>query len=717
MLSSFRDFFSEFRLQRTLENSYLARVKSFIRTPGAPTNNKTLRLNLKHARTDDPESQHTPESLAHYKDVLQGYAKRDFFSNAAFEFFKPLEPSEQHGFPNRRKPSPGIISLPFRFHKTLSPQATTELDSHFLDDRMSNIIYSCFPQYAIHVYELCRPSETQDSTFNDFNKEQKEYPPIPTDLSFRIIHLIIILLNALPFRPLHYVDTFFTGLPLSTGVSYFYRHSYDVRTHAHFNHPTEYATKTTSKGYFLNTFAQYARTIIHRIKETSYPFDIKSLSISERKSRLRTFFMEHATNLFTRSQISKRLGPYKLRPVYAMDTLFLTLETMITYPLHVLARSTKSCILYSYETIRGGCSRLDALAQRYTSFLCIDWSSFDQRVPFIIIDLFFTTFLPLLLIISHGYQPTPDYPIYPDLTTPDMFHRLFNIIQFLRTWYFNCVFVTHDGFAYVRTLAGIASGMLNTQYLDSFCNLFLMIHALIHFGCTDLEILEIMFFVLGDDNVLFTTWSYPRLNAFLTFLETHSLDRFGMILSPTKSLITPLRSRIEILGYQCNLGTPRRPIDKLTAQLVYPEHGFKPEYMSDRAIGIAYASAGCDSTFYAFCKSVHSAYLPDRRIQPKSQLARYAPGYLKLLDIEDLPSFDFFPTLSEIQSRYSNWKGQLPQDRKWSPAHFLNEPNTPLTGVTTMYEYMTAHNITFPKVDRLFDDLHDASFTPDPFYA
>jgi hypothetical protein len=230
-------------------------------------------------------------------------------SNHAFEFFKPLEPSEQHGFPNTRKPAPGIRSLPFRFHKTNPPTATSELDDHIADVSLTHILYGYFPQYAIHVQALCRPSETKDSTFSDFNKPQSSFPAVPTDLIFRIVHLIIILLNAASFRAAHYKDTFFMKLPLSTGVSYFYRHSYELRTHAHFNHPPEYATKTTSKGYFINSFADYARTVIHRTKQTSYPFPIDKLSTSERKSRLRTFFMEHATNLFTRSQISKTIGP------------------------------------------------------------------------------------------------------------------------------------------------------------------------------------------------------------------------------------------------------------------------------------------------------------------------------------------------------------------------------------------------------------------------
>lgn len=286
-----------------------------------------------------------------------------------------------------------------------------------------------------------------------------------------------------------------------------------------------------------------------------------------------------------------------------------------------------------------------------------------------------------------------------------MFHRLFNILIFLRNWYFNCVFVTSDGYAYIRTLVGIASGMLNTQYLDSFCNLFLMIHALIHFGCSDLEILEIMFFVLGDDNVLFTSWTLQRLTTFMTFLESHALSRFGMVLSPTKSLVTTLRSRIEILGYQCNHGHPTRPIDKLVAQLVFPEHGFKPQYMADRAIGLAYASAGSDKTFYSFCLATYTKFLPFRLPQDPETRIRHLPGFFKALDIDDTTMFDSFPSIYEIQCRYSLWQGELPQDKKWSPSHFLAQPHAHLSNSVTMLEYMTAHSLSFPPVENLFSEF------------
>jgi hypothetical protein len=221
-----------------------------------------------------------------------------------------------------------------------------------------------------------------------------------------------------------------------------------------------------------------------------------------------------------------------------------------------------------------------------------------------------------------------------------------------------------------------------------------------------------MFFVLGDDNVLFTNWPLLRLEKFMKFLESHALSRFGMVLSPTKSLVTSARSRIEILGYQCNHGYPRRPIDKLVAQLVFPEHGFKPQYMSDRAVGLAYASAGSDSTFYSFCRMVYNHYLPYRvQISDPQERLRHLPGFFRALDLADVPNIDIFPTLTEIQNRYSHWQGELPQDKKWSPSHFLAQPGSKLSNSVTMYEYMSAHDITFPDIEDLFSEYSSYQHT------
>jgi hypothetical protein len=498
-------------------------------------------------------------------------------------------------------------------------------------------------------------------------------------------------------------------MPLSTGVSYFYRHSYEIRTHAAFSHSSEYFDKQTSKGYFFNAFSEWARTTVHRIKSYGLPFSPENLSPSEIKTRLQSFFIQHATSIYTRNQISERLGALKQRPIYAVDTLFLHLECMITFPLHVMARSVDSAIMYSIETIRGGCSFMDIQSRKYKSYLCIDWSSFDQRMPWIIVDTFFTFFLPFLLIITHGYHPTAEYPEYPGLTPDKMYSRLFNIICFLRLWYFNTVLYVADGYAYTRRFAGILSGMLNTQYLDSYCNLFLMIHGLIHFGCTDEEILAICFFVMGDDNVLLTHWPLSRLQLFLDWFENHALTRFGMVLSRKKSLITQIRTRIEMLGYQTNAGYPKRDIPKLVAQLCYPERHLDPRYMSSRAIGIAFAAAGSDPTFHSFCKDVYLTFKPYEptpfTAADRLRANRNLHGYLQYLMIYE-PDFqlelDHFPSIYDVRSRYSTWQGELSNQSKWNPSHFLKDPDFAPPQASTMHEYMTEHSLVFPDVINIY---------------
>lgn len=705
VFNTIRNYLSEFR------KTQLAEWKIFQSqypdsTEPHPSDPDTDYLRLQsgyHHR--DIEAQLTDEYKQHYADTYHGYAESDQMKGQPFELYMDITPDQ---IPEHRIPAPGITVLPVKLHPDQVVSATEQVpETGFeIHPLLRYLVTARYPQYMQHIARYVRPLGTTDATFEDFNREQKEYPPVPKELINRILPLLCYIIYALPFLPLHYVDTFFIKMPLSTGTSYFYRHSYELKTHAAFSHPPEYASKGTSKGYFFNAFTEWARTVTHRIKEHALPFSPENLTPQQISSRLRSFFIEHATMLFTRNHISDRDGNLKQRPVYAMDTLFLHLEAMITFPLHVLARSMNSAVMYSIETIRGGCAYMDSRARAFASYLCIDWSSFDQRMPWIIVDTFFTVFLPHLLVVNHGYQPTVEYPSYPDLTADKLFSRLFNIICFLRTWYFNCVFCTADGYAYVRRFAGIASGMLNTQYLDSYCNLFLMIHALTQFGCSDSEILSLVIFVMGDDNVILADWSPERLRDFMLFFESHALSRFGMVLSRSKSIFTTLRSKIEMLGYKCSNGHPTRPIGKLVAQLCFPEHGPKDKYMSSRAIGMAYASAGQDIVFHTFCRDVYHTFLPYAEPVTDVNLPlvmKFLPGMFKILDDPaELVNPERFPSMFEVQQRYTRWLGELDIHKKWNPAHFTTLPGSVPPDSVTMAEYMLEKGIIFPDVERLF---------------
>jgi len=370
---------------------------------------------------------------------------------------------------------------------------------------------------------------------------------------------------------------------------------------------------------------------------------------------------------------------------------------MLTFPLMIMARAPQCCIMYGLETIRGSNRYLDRLAQSFKSFFTIDWSQYDQRLPRVITDIYYTDFLESLIIISHGYQPTAEYSSYPDLTPDALFSRMNNLLHFLHTWYNNMVFCTADGFAYIRNYCGVPSGLFNTQYLDSFGNLFLIIDGLLQFGISPTEISKIVLFIMGDDNSGFTNWELSRLEQFINWFEIYAFQRYNMVLSTTKSVITNIRGRIETLSYQCNYGDPIRPLGKLVAQLCYPEHGIKLKYQSARAIGIAFANAGASAEFHNFCKDVYYMYLPyaDPTSVPLiSEISTYLPGQFKILDAyQEIIDLSKFPSLWEVRYVYSYYHGPLTYAPKWKESHFTHAPNYAPKGSITMLEYRNLHKI------------------------
>lgn len=614
----------------------------------------------------------------------------------AFQFYKDVPPP----LPEDRTPAPGITFVPRTFHKGRQIFTSPDLpETGFqVDPPLENLVRDQFPQYLFVIQKFVRPLGSTAATFSDFNREQVPSPPLEQSLSDRILAHVTRMLAAKPFLPLHFVDTAFAGLPLSTGTGYHNRYSAKIKAHAKVSAPPEYQNKPTSKGYFYNAFNEFARDLIHQMKSTATPF-VPSDDQERNRQSWNNFVDRYPTLLFTRSQISKRIGPLKTRPVYAVDDLFLKIEIMLTFPLHIQARSMRSSIMYGLETLRGGNVYLDRIAQNYSSYFTIDWSNFDQRVPRIITDIFFTQFLPSLIIISNGYQPTREYPVYPDLTTEKMFSRMDNLLFVLHNWFNNMTFLSQDGFAYRRLHAGIPSGLLNTQYLDSFVNIFVLIDGLIAFGATDDDIIAFAVFVMGDDNTCFTHWPLWRLDLFLSFFEHHALSRWNMVLSKTKSVLTDRRNEIESLSYQCNFGAPLRPLDKLAAQLLYPERSLKRHFMSMRAVGIAYAAAGMSLDFHRLCKSVYDLYLPYFKehtftIEDIEKFKR-RHAYQIFASDEELSEIDItrFPTIEEVRYLPSFWHGPLPTSPKWNEAHFVSSVYDIPEPHTTLLDYRKKNDI------------------------
>ena len=661
-----------------------------------------------------------------YSTLVEAYRSDNAQKHQPYELHQPIPP-DAAPVPLHRLPAPGIKLVPLMYHYGHvirdAPDANainsdsitsdfTEIGTNAagkfgypIDPRLFSLICARYPDYLDIISIYCRPIGTVDATFSDFNKEQIPSAPIDPDRKEQVLKHVFKFLDAKPYLPVHFVDTQYCKTPLVTGTGYHNRYSFKQKSHAKYSHPEEYATKQTSKGYFYNATYENARTLVHFIKKYGLPFnvqygpidtDISDIEVEAFINKANDFFNDYPTLLFTRSHLSKRNGPLKVRPVYAVDDIFIIIELMLTFPLVIQARKPSCCIMYGLETTRGSSHYIEQLSRSYSTFFSLDWSNYDQRLPRIITDIYYTDFLRRLIVINHGYQPTFEYPTYPDLDEHKLYDRMDNLLHFLHLWYNNMTFLLPDGYAYRRTHCGVPSGLYNTQYLDSFGNLFLIIDSMIEFGFNDQEISEFVLLILGDDNTGMTTIHIDRINQFINFLEDYAFTRYNMVLSSTKSVLTTLRSKIETLGYQCNYGSPKRDLSKLVAQLCFPENGLKPHTMAARAIGIAYASAGQDIQFHTFCHDVYNMfrefYKPDDRFNLYFQRQIHH-------DLEDgsinlaTPDVPPFPSLYDVRDMFSSYQGPLSFEPKWNPAHFMKYPDETPPFPKTMRMYEAEFNV------------------------
>jgi len=142
-------------------------------------------------------------------DIQHGYAERNRLHGKPFELYMDIDPST---VPSNRQTAPGISLLPYETHKTSFNVATDAVPQtgFTLAPEIRKLLITKYPTYFHYTEEFCRPLDTIEECFSDFNKEQIDTPEIPFDLTLRIVNLVILLLNAKPFLPLHYIDTFFT---------------------------------------------------------------------------------------------------------------------------------------------------------------------------------------------------------------------------------------------------------------------------------------------------------------------------------------------------------------------------------------------------------------------------------------------------------------------------------------------------------------------------
>jgi len=646
----------------------------------------------------------------HFEDKINGIKEHRQMLDQPTGLYDHIELSE---VPALRIPKPGLTILPFRYYSkspglgyieqiehTLANDPLTaeepldrKPETYTVDLDLSGfpphpeiykIIHEWFPLYETYLGKYCRPFSFGPQAFYDFNRTTASHPPPSQERENDILTLMKHIMNIKPYRPLHFADTLASHVPLNTSASYQSKYSPEELVLAKISSPSLYAKRPTSKGHFINNVATRARQVVHNIKNYGTPAG-DSLpdalqNDSPEQARLENFFLSEPTELFIRTQISLRdiKEPKKIRPVYAVTFLFILIEIMLTYCLIIQLRNPECAVLHGLETFRGGMSIINMVSHHFTSFVSLDWSQFDQRLPLYVVICYFTKWIPLFLVVNKGYVPTHTYPDTTANHVTPMAIKLFNLLQFLLLWYINMVFISFDGYAYVRLNGGVPSGLYNTQSLDSFGNAYIIFDCLLEFGFTIPECKEMIFFILGDDNIFFARQHFTRICDFMIFLNEYATTRHGMVLSILKSVSTNLRTKIEVLGYSNNHGIPSRPIGKLVAQLAFPERPVKQDWMhAARALGLAYASCGQSATFHQLCYMVYLKFRPTHAVRTEQVKRIFKYTVNEMFEIDDCLEwflFPDFPSLYQVRQLVTHYHGFFSDEDKWNRNIFNDKP-------------------------------------------
>jgi len=255
--------------------------------------------------------------------------------------------------------------------------------------------------------------------------------------------------------------------------------------------------------------------------------------------------------------------------------------------------------------MRGGWKRLRNLINRATSgkfhtVLSADWSQFDRRALFSVIDdvhEIWRSFFDM----SGTYQPTN---FYPDASTDPI--RIASLWKWFTSMVKHYPIALPSGDLVQWTRNGIASGFQETQLLDSWVNGTMLLTCLSETG-VDIEHHHFFLKLQGDDSLCVFSESFFRIygkSRYLARLSEIAMRRFNAKLSVDKSDLHDRLEDVYVLGYFNRQGEAYRTDVDLLSHLLFPEREQGLGATAASAIGIAMAAQGCSRPVYDTCKDV-----------------------------------------------------------------------------------------------------------------
>jgi hypothetical protein len=544
-------------------------------------------------------------------------------------------------------------------------------------------------EFDIVVNGYRRSPFNEDALDDDISKlDCEETPVIKDEHYYRAIeHVKILFSPAEKLRPVHFADLRHYPWQLSSniGAPFATSEKWQLYVKEKFQHGSEspqvrdlfkeahgasleprMIDRRLTKRNLYNEMFLINRKNIHLIKDG-------------RKTNDKGHDLRYWNTAFARQHLVKSDEPNKVRLVFGAPSTLLMAELMFVWPLQVslLDRGSESPMLWGYETITGGWSRLYSWASqalpRTESVATLDWSRFDKDARHTVIRDIHSLILRPMFTFNHGYHPTHEYPD-TNLSDP---HRLENLWNWMADAILTTPLILPDGRVLKFTHSGIYSGFFQTQILDSIYNCIMIFTILSKLGF-DLNAIKIK--VQGDDSIILMPYHYTVIkDSFLTFFSTYAKTYFGSTLNLKKSELLPSLEGAEVLKYR-NRGTmPQRDELQLLAMLRHPERTASLPSLMARAIGVAYANCGNYTRVYLICEDIYrflanNGFTPDPHGLPGALRYRqnYIPSYVQI-DISHFPTY--FETVQHLQDPHRD----ILTERHWPRNHFIGTPGKVLS--------------------------------------
>jgi hypothetical protein len=516
---------------------------------------------------------------------------------------------------------------------------------------MDNFINKERPDLLYLHKKYKRSSGAKEDIYRDFLKNDIEYTPPIFDKHF--LHAIDIVWRKtapmLPLYTIHFCDTRNYPFKLSTSAEAPYTRDPSwarliEEAHARGVTPDAKISFANLSPWIFQTGRLHAH-------------QIKSGAINE-------WSIDQEAQMHVRRHLVLADEPDKLRTVYGYQKFGIIIEVMFLWDYARQIRQYGSRhTLWGYETRKHGHKRI--WNQLYTGnrknrYLGIDYSGFDRTVPFWLMEIAFE------IIFSHFETWTQYFPTllkeYSD--TSSRAEDLFRLRQAIKYYCYHTKMCMYDGSLWQRIFAGLPSGMFGTNIIGTVVNMLVYVTTLLEMempssavaATNDNKEANCNDKFLGDD----LAGRIPFLPAWCTsdlqFLDVYTQivkERFGMIVHPTKSIITSDLSEIKILGYFNDHGIPRRPAEELYARLLFPERDTNKAKFKAQIIGMAYATNGYDQEAYDTLKQLYTFICTQSDAEP--DFTSYNTWKMEnVIGITDFKQKIDFPTIEQTLPQEPN---------------------------------------------------------------